>query len=185
MSLRSCNAALAERLARELLETLPPSAKDAWLSAQDGCRCFLPYKVTTHMHKDPTDWESLRAATGVLRVVVPVVCDVRVRPGIARRAVETVLKELEIPDEYHDKLSIIRQAYKLRAMLSHLRRNARRTSSVRTAPGKAWKKHKDIMGIAMLMRQSPPFRKSKKNTNVTETQGGDVRWPDQSAGGAS
>ena len=64
------------KLAHALLASLPASAKDAWLSAQDGCRCFLPYKVTIGIANDPTDWESLRAAVGVLRVVVPVVCDV-------------------------------------------------------------------------------------------------------------
>ena len=83
------NAMLAERLADELFAALPPHAKDMWLSARgepkgvkvendgkDSVRCFLPYRETNLNGK--TDWESMQAAVGVLRFVVPIVCDVAI-----------------------------------------------------------------------------------------------------------
>ena len=105
----------------------------------------MPYKVTTRIKDEPTDWESLRAAVGVLRVVVPVVCDVWVGQATAEQAVETVLDEWEIPNECRDNLSITDQAYKLSTMLSHLRRDARKNKGF-------WKKHKDLAGFAIWMK---------------------------------
>ena len=74
----------------------------------------------TDIFKDRTDYESLQAAVDVLRMVVPMVCDMCVHSKTAQLAVKTVLEAWEIPNECRDILSITDQAYKLRAMLSHL-----------------------------------------------------------------
>ena len=156
-----CDAlSLGCKLAHALRTSLPASAKDAWLSAQDGCRCFLPYKVMRRQpDKELTDWESLRAAAGVLRVVVPVVCDVLCCQRIVVQAVKTVLEAWKIPNECRDSLSIQFQAYKLRAMLSHLRRGA--------TLGLKFQKHTDLAEIAKLMKHFPLFKQFKNTTKVT------------------
>ena len=86
MARRKCDTDLANKLRYALLATLPPSAKDAWESAQgkpkdvegnDGWRCFLQYRapVDCSHWRCPVDWESLQAAIGVFRAVAPIVCD--------------------------------------------------------------------------------------------------------------
>ena len=103
-----CKTDVAERLADELFAALPPSAKDAWLSArdepkgvkvedegEDSCRCFLPYRVSVlSMNGQHLDYESLQAASGVLYKVVPVVCDVKVHQKTAELAVKRVLEKM-------------------------------------------------------------------------------------------
>ena len=84
-----CDANMAQRSARGLLTQLPADATDAWLGTDgknnNDCRCFLPYRVTDfNWDNQPTDWELLQAAIGVLRVVVPMVPDVHVHSKIRR-----------------------------------------------------------------------------------------------------
>ena len=112
----------------------------------------MRYRVT-NIYKDPTGWESLEAAANVLRLVVPIVCDVEVDAATAQLAVEKVLDEMKIPDGSRDQLSIERQAYKLRAMLSHLRKMMREKRSKKV--------HPEIMEIAKLMKH---LRKKNKKT---------------------
>ena len=118
----ACNAVMADMLADALIATLPPGAKEAWVGAQgkpkeveedgkDGCRCFLQYnehmtwsrQAFLDLIEDPLSYpsvlESLQAAIDVLRVVVPMVCDVYVWPKTAERAVQLVLQAWEIPHE--------------------------------------------------------------------------------------
>ena len=167
-----CDVVLAQRLGCTLYAALPHDAKDAWLSAngkpigieddsKDGWRCFLQYRVT-NIYKDPTDWESLQASVNVLRLVVPMVCDVEVDAATAQLAVEKVLEEMKVPNEHRDQLSIERQAYKLRAMLSHLRKMMREKRSKHV--------HPEIMDIARLMKHVP-----KKNKKTKEAEEGKTK----------
>ena len=58
--------------------------------------------------------------------------------------------------------------FKLRAMFAHLRKNAIYTIRIEN-------KHKDLAEIIICMKRSPPLRKNKKTTKVTQTQSGDER----------
>ena len=104
------NPALAKELGCTLYAALPADAKDKWIHAsgqpleqgdcKDGWRCFLQYRVAD-IYKNPTDWESLQAATDVLREVVPLVCDVEVEAATAALAIEKVLDEMDVPGGHY------------------------------------------------------------------------------------
>ena len=143
----------------------------------------MPYRVT-NMKCRKTDFQSLQAAAGVLRLVVPVVCDVHVHRATAELAVEKVLEKMEIPQECCGKVSMERQANMLCTMFSHLRRsrknlllNPRRVPKTtrRASVGKI-KLTSDILEIAMWMKHVRSHGSNNtKTAKVTETQGGDVR----------
>ena len=157
---------MAEGMAQLLYESLVSSdRKGDWKDKPYGEKVLLQYSsfIFQKGRHGPIDWENLDKNADIIRSVVVLTRSSEIQQGTAILAVSKVVKMLGLED--NDLLSIERQAYKLRAMLSHLRRIFRHLAKVESPRG-----FEKVVAIAKLLEPLPAKTKTKKNQPAKEEQ---------------
>ena len=157
---------MAEGMAQLLYVPLVSSdRKGDWKDKPYGEKVLLQYSsfIFQKGRHGPIDWENLDKNADIIRSVVVLTRSSEIQQGTAILAVSKVVKMLGLED--NDLLSIERQAYKLRAMLSHLRRIFRHLAKVESPRG-----FEKVVAIAKLLEPLPAKTKTKKNQPAKEEQ---------------
>ncbi len=127
-------------------------------NAPDGERILVQYDCTD-IYKGNMQREQLQASFALLRDLVPVVTGKACHQKTMEIAVEQVSKDLELN---MDTKSIERQAYKLRAMLSHLLRMKRET--------RKYGDKDELYLLSQKMLSAPSKGTSRKTAQETKAQ---------------
>ena len=172
-----CDVEMAKKVALILCATLPSTCKGEWLAGNVGERCFLPY-VCSNMTDDPTDWANLEAAHEILASLVPLIRQKTLHEKTSEMAVALVINTMKLTEniEPASENEVKWQAYKLRSMISHLRRLRREAKS---KDGRKTEKRSGLVALALQLNKiantGVPAGKANQTKNATGCKARAVR----------